>query len=413
MTTNNTLLSEGIAAAKLGQRERARDLLMQVVAADERSEQGWLWLSGVVDDPADQRVCLENVLDINPRSQQAQKGLAWLDARYPVQVQAAPDSAPLELAVGAVPVAPATPVGPTVDDIVIPAGPLPQTDNPCPFCGSPTRLDQQRCVQCKNSLMVRDAPDKRRSIATGILAILWFISAALSVLGLVVFAGLVYGQSDILQQLPSTRLEALQSSAPLTLGIGVLYILIALMIGVGLWRKQRWAFFAHIVMSILGVMTSALLVRSNQVALLAGVGQNSQALQQANQLTTGACLSIVVFFTIVLTFLSYGDFFGKMVRVLTTVPERDDDDHYNMGVIYKNRGMWYMATKEWEGATKKRPSDPEYRRALGLAYAQIKQFGRAVRELREAVRLRTTDQRIKEDLALVEQMALKELRNER
>src|SRR5262245_57001927 len=158
MTTNDALLSEGIAAARQGQRERARSLLMQVVEADEQSERGWLWLSGVVDDPADQRVCLQNVLDINPRNEQAQKGLAWRDVRHPVMLPAV-EATPAPVAVNGSTAtlpdqsAPAPRAGPTADDISIPAGPLPLVENPCPFCGAPTRLDQQRCVQCKSSLM--------------------------------------------------------------------------------------------------------------------------------------------------------------------------------------------------------------------------------------------------------------------
>ena len=62
------VLRQGIAAARAGRRTEARDLLTRVITADERSEQGWLWLSGVVDDPADIRTCLQNVLDLNPDS---------------------------------------------------------------------------------------------------------------------------------------------------------------------------------------------------------------------------------------------------------------------------------------------------------------------------------------------------------
>jgi hypothetical protein len=51
---------------------------MQVVQADERNEEGWLWLSGAVNDAEDQQVALENVLDINPTNEAARQGLAWL-----------------------------------------------------------------------------------------------------------------------------------------------------------------------------------------------------------------------------------------------------------------------------------------------------------------------------------------------
>src|SRR5215213_1816312 len=76
------LLQQGIIAAQAGKREESRALLMQLVEADERNEQAWLWLAGVVDAPEDIRTCLQNVLDLNPANQQAQQGLAWLERRY-------------------------------------------------------------------------------------------------------------------------------------------------------------------------------------------------------------------------------------------------------------------------------------------------------------------------------------------
>jgi hypothetical protein len=71
-------LYDGAVALVEGDRDRARDLLMQVVEADERNEQAWLWLSGAVEDAEDQQVALENVLDINPENQAARWGLMWL-----------------------------------------------------------------------------------------------------------------------------------------------------------------------------------------------------------------------------------------------------------------------------------------------------------------------------------------------
>src|SRR5262249_1909398 len=99
---------------------------------------------------------------------------------------------------------------------------------------------------------------------------------------------------------------------------------------------------------------------------------------------------------------------GELQRIALTISDMDHVTHYNRGVTYKNQGMWYMAAREWEAAVKKRGSDPVYRRALGLAYAQIKEYGRSVRELRQAQRLRQDDPNIAEDLRLVEELALKE-----
>jgi Tfp pilus assembly protein PilF len=61
-----------------GDKDTARDLLLQVVEADERNEEAWLWLSGAVNDPEDQQVALENALDVNPNLEAARQGLEWL-----------------------------------------------------------------------------------------------------------------------------------------------------------------------------------------------------------------------------------------------------------------------------------------------------------------------------------------------
>lgn len=77
------LLKQGIAAARAGRKGEARQKLLLVVEVDEENEQAWLWLSGAVESNADRRVCLENVLAINPRNAAARQGLRWLDEHAP------------------------------------------------------------------------------------------------------------------------------------------------------------------------------------------------------------------------------------------------------------------------------------------------------------------------------------------
>src|SRR5688500_20335656 len=78
----DTLLEQGISAAITGRRDEARALLSQVVEADDRNEQAWLWLSGLVEEPEDMRTCLENVLHLNPDNVKAQQGGAWLEQSH-------------------------------------------------------------------------------------------------------------------------------------------------------------------------------------------------------------------------------------------------------------------------------------------------------------------------------------------
>jgi hypothetical protein len=87
-------LREGIAAAKAGQRERARDLLIRVVEQDEENLAAWLWLSSVVDGLDDKEVCLENALELDPGNDAARQGLAWVRRKKGTQPPPPPRPAP-------------------------------------------------------------------------------------------------------------------------------------------------------------------------------------------------------------------------------------------------------------------------------------------------------------------------------
>jgi tetratricopeptide (TPR) repeat protein len=109
------LLRRGIAAAKAGRKQKARQALLRVTELDERSEQAWLWLSGVVESLEDRRACLENVLAINPENPHAQAGLRWLDQQTPASTVA---------------------------------------QERCPRCGSPVPLAGETCPRCGQVLVV-------------------------------------------------------------------------------------------------------------------------------------------------------------------------------------------------------------------------------------------------------------------
>ncbi|TKJ31163.1 MAG: hypothetical protein CEE40_02580 [Chloroflexi bacterium B3_Chlor] len=71
------LLKHGIAAAKVGKSDEARELLSQTLGLDPENEKAWLWLSSVVPDE-DKIECLERVLAINPQNEAARLGLEFL-----------------------------------------------------------------------------------------------------------------------------------------------------------------------------------------------------------------------------------------------------------------------------------------------------------------------------------------------
>jgi hypothetical protein len=73
------LLRDGIAAAKAGNKAQAQENLREVVALDENNEKGWLWLAAVVESEEEKRVCLSNVLVINPGNTKAKDELNTLE----------------------------------------------------------------------------------------------------------------------------------------------------------------------------------------------------------------------------------------------------------------------------------------------------------------------------------------------
>jgi hypothetical protein len=74
------LVTHVIAAFNAGDRDRAYALLTEALHADPHHEAGWLLMSGVVQEPAERRYCLERVVEINPQHAAAQRGLAKLPA---------------------------------------------------------------------------------------------------------------------------------------------------------------------------------------------------------------------------------------------------------------------------------------------------------------------------------------------
>lgn len=81
MVNSDETLRKAITALTEGRKEKARELLMQVVAQDPENEQAWLWLSRAASTDQQRRVCLETVLEINPHNEAARQRIATLSDR--------------------------------------------------------------------------------------------------------------------------------------------------------------------------------------------------------------------------------------------------------------------------------------------------------------------------------------------
>ncbi|MFL5243935.1 MAG: response regulator [Gemmataceae bacterium] len=71
----SSLLRDGIAAAKAGDKALTRRLLREAVDLEPQNEVAWLWLAGVAESAQGALADLERVIAINPNNERAQEGL--------------------------------------------------------------------------------------------------------------------------------------------------------------------------------------------------------------------------------------------------------------------------------------------------------------------------------------------------
>jgi hypothetical protein len=71
-------LNDAIQKIRTGNIPAGRQILEELLDADENNEQIWLWMSTVVDSDEDREICLENALALDPENIVASKGLEAL-----------------------------------------------------------------------------------------------------------------------------------------------------------------------------------------------------------------------------------------------------------------------------------------------------------------------------------------------
>ncbi len=474
---NADTLHQAIAAARDGRRDDARALLLHLLEADPRNERAWLWLSGVVDDPEDVKICLENVLALNPSNPRARQGLEWLHARMGLPLPPRPPDQtgshlereidPRTLSVARLrayratlavvePVAPPTPKPDPISAPVpstsqsrsaatranpAPAPPAPapaaatartavappstapahrlasvapvdDATIPCPYCGAPTVETQRRCTQCGGNLLVRIAPSDERSLTVQALVWLWRGGAVAALLIALVFPAL----GVFLYQ------EAPANSFPIGILIPAVILALVAIIGFSvaqqLAQRAAWALYLAAGLTTVGLIGAlALAVRPDTLTAMLDrlTGATSIPSAWLPPLMAGARLiaigaGVAHLAAIALTIAGYDAIVGRLERFRHILKPSDHLTHYNNGVALKNRGMWHVAALEWEWAVKKAPYDVTYLRALGLAYARLKQFDKARSMIDRALQAAPDNPGLREDRALIERLASREQR---
>jgi tetratricopeptide (TPR) repeat protein len=378
-----------MAQARAGQPERAREALLRVIERDERNLPAWLWLSSVVDDPADKRVALENVLTLDPANAPARAGLDWLDKQAPVSVLPAGAGAVREQTPGdpselmaepeaAEPIAEATPM-----DLGEPE------QEHCPYCGQPTLGLAVACPQCKmplNEYRLK-SPDFPPRVL--VLSFAWLVLAASDIVGaalnlimlalaaagsaggsllyqyiLTYAAGAAFAAKTPLAELwqPSLVFMAMDTVA------AVWCVLMALIMP---WRRAAAP----------GV---ALFVAALHAAVAAGgfaAGMSAWGVSAArlasSVLVGGWVLGM------------QDDFTWQMVRHRLGLERglKTGMDYYSRGRYYRRMGQTANAILHWERAVLLAPDKLAYRVALANAHYALAHYDRAAEQLQAALAL--------------------------
>jgi tetratricopeptide (TPR) repeat protein len=388
------LLREGISAARAGQKDRAREVLLQVIAQDEGVEAAWLWLSGVVDDPEERQICLENALTLNPNNIAAQKGLRWLRGQgqvSPPQPSAIPSAHPEKAPRPVLRVVPgeSSPVARSGVETVDPPGlalasPVAVEIDPhgCPYCGGSVSGAELRCDHCRRSMILRYR--KREEVpGPGWLVVLFLL------LGLSAWLeGYMVAQVSQMGQLPHwlsyTFVKLMVGSALFSPeGVGDLvqlagvvtwvnYVLAGLcvLVAVGLALRSRIVYFGSFLPVGLMVIVTGVGLLTKLVGWLPAIFRLGLAAFTLKWLMDSAPAF---------------EWQTRCTNADTDQDLRTDLDYHNRGRHYYKEGMWAKAAAHWKVATQLAPGQVRYRAELANAYLKMGYPGAALAEVEKAL----------------------------
>jgi tetratricopeptide (TPR) repeat protein len=417
------LTREGVAAAKAGQRERARELLTRAVEYDENNVSAWLWLSGVVDSLDDRENCLKNALSLAPDNDAARRGLALLQKQKeehrtsPAYIPESPLVARTRTAVS-----PAAailhedlarrrpPPEPELEQA--PAPTQDEFDDPylCPYCATPTEPEDLKCPACGNGLWIKFRRQEKRStllwvliafqtFSTGQLAaapilLLLYIWASLAFQGLstpdsadpLTLLNLYLGlRTNLSAETASAAFEMvpravfLLSFLPCLFSSGVL---------AGLYLRWKPVYYLLMVDAVIGVLTAFMAIFLSR-GIVFGV--------------IGLALALLRF---LLVLQIEDDFRWDKSRLLLGIDRglASGTDFVIRGDFYAKRKMWAMAVLHLRQAAGLSPNDAECHMALAVAYLRLKRYERAEQVLKRVQGIAPGDPQVEKLQALLEDM---------
>jgi hypothetical protein len=391
------ILDQGIAAAKRGEREQAEELLLLVLAEDEENESAWLWLSSVVESEADSVLCLRHVLQLNPESEPAKRGLERLGKSSSTDiVPKSPSMRDIK------PVSPAASIlyperlerrweweDKFPLQVVDAAGMKSRSDfddvweresDICAFCAQEVKPADKKCPKCQRNLSNRVI---RYPKSSKDLIIYWVLLLGIAQFFLLqAIVELIVGDSFVA-----------------VVWHGLLFVIIILLI-VGLVLRQIWAYPSSIVFLLIlftAMFLGFLAGKQPDEVIAAAFGDDLVSFLTAdlNYAFLQSLLDVIdIFqFAAVVLALFYGilkvgpDFERVRSRYTASVDRglSDSSSFYLRGQEYAARDMWASAILHWRRAAANDPSRAYYQRALGGAYRRLGFYDRSIDVLESAL----------------------------
>lgn len=355
-------LRDGIEAIRAGERARGRSLLLDVVRVDERNEPAWLWLSTVLDDPADQIMALENALALNPANAHTRQRLGDLQRAHGGAAEASVGvgADALEPAAGDRQ-APAQAEGPAEPA----AAAIDLDDDPlqCPFCGQMTAETETRCPQCRRNLLAPGRWQGGLYLYTLLLVMGLNVQAAVIEAFLPLLIPALPPSPVVTEWLRSVQLDSIVTAPLWALAVRAILLAVSLYL---LLSEVDWAYPSAAAILSADVLGSAGLWLTGQ--LPAPVAQVNLGLSGVAALITVAALASRSFAR----------------QRLFTQPDRglfSGVDYWRRGREHLRRGRLALAAVHFQKAITLQPRTAQYYKELGVIQARLGRLERARRTL--------------------------------
>ncbi len=414
MNTNDTttLLQAGLAAAKAGERAKARELLQRVVEVDEGSLQAWLWLSDLVNTLEDREVCLENVLTLDPANDSARDRLALVRA----QIEATPEIEPVSI----LPHVETNELRLREAQVSIDFSDA-EFDDPllCVYCAQPTRDEDKTCLNCHRSLYVtmlkRDKPAWLWvGWTTGIVDVFYSLGLLLLLTTILAYtlsaAGfdsrpiepadvlmVYFGQSGSISPAAQAALFGVLSREVFFFRLG--YAVLTALATFGLLTRRRpfyLLYVASLAASVVSVYFLATLNRTFIVAadgaatLLQGIAQVAlnELLGIFANLSSALAGALLLLRGLLVLFME-GDFEKVTERLWCMIDKtvREPSTAFVRAKAHMRHGRWTLAALYLQRAITLQPAVAEYQLALAEAYARLKRYPQSLHVLDQVERL--------------------------